>query len=211
VMGRQPRQKVSQRQQFSGYNKAEAVGNHARWVAEEPEAVQQPRPAPPPAQGAGLAAQTPEVRGTPPYAFIRALHRRGISLLVKDNRVFYPKETPEHIEHEIKARNSELLNALRAECPSCRRTGYFQAEIFICPCGVALIRTSERECVMTSRKNIDTALARLILQESQKPIVDTEAEEIEKALVALRDGPGWESYVAYARARWKIFGQTSGQ
>jgi hypothetical protein len=210
-MGRQPPQKTSPKRQSSSYNKAEAVGNHARWVAEKPEAVQQPRSAPPPAQGAGLAAQTPEVRGTPTYAFVRTLHKRGISLLVKDNRVFYPKETPEHIAHEITTRTSECLEALRAECPGCRRTGYFQAEIFICPCGVALIRTSERECVVTSRKNIDTALARIILQEVQRPIGSEEAEEIEKAIVALRDRPGWESYVAYARARWKIFGQTNGQ
>jgi hypothetical protein len=211
VMGRQPPQKTSPKRQSSSYNKAEAVGNHARWVAEEPGAVQQPRSAPPPARRAGLAAQTPEVRGTPTYTFVRTLHRRGISLLVKDNRVFYPKETPEHIAHEITARTSECLEALRAECPGCRRTGYFQAEIFICSCGVALIRTSERECVMTSSKNIDTALARIILQEVQRPIGSEEAEEIEKAIVALRDRPGWESYVAYARARWKIFGQTNGQ
>jgi hypothetical protein len=59
---------------------------------------------------------------------------------------------------------------------------------------------------MTSSKNIDTTLARLILQEVQRPIGGEEAEEIEQAIVALRDKPRWESYVAYARARWKIFG-----
>lgn len=205
------RQKTSLgRRHLTGYNKdVEAVGSHARWAAEKSRAVQQPGTAPPPAQGAGLAAQTPEVRGTPPYAFIRALHRRGISLLVKDNRVFYHRETPEHIAREITARMSECLEALRAECPSCKRTGYFQAEIFICPCGVALIRTSERECVMTSRKNIDMALARLIICESSVPIRGAEAEEIEKALVALRDSPSWDAYVAYARARFKIFAKQS--